>query len=138
MVSDAEFDGAYETTVAVRYADLDTVGVVNNAVYLTYVEEGRLDYLRDVAGIDVEDITFVLASLECDFRTPVTDRRAVDVAVRVPELGRSSFPIEYRLAADGETLATATTTLVFLDPETRRPTALPEAWRDAIADYEAL
>ena len=66
----------------VRFRDLDSMGHVNNAVYLTYLEEARIAFLRP-PGADVADM--ILARVEIDFRAPVDGRRGRDRrAARAP------------------------------------------------------
>ncbi|WP_433623867.1 acyl-CoA thioesterase [Halomicrococcus sp. NG-SE-24] len=131
-------DFEYATEIEVRYRDLDTMGHVNNAVYATFLEQARMDYFRDVVGAELEDVGGVIAHLEIDYRQAVTLDDDVIVAVRVPELGESSIPMEYEIRADGEVAATAEVVQVAVDPETRESRALPELWRDRISTYEGL
>lgn len=135
----------FETDVAVRYGDLDTYGHVNNAVYATFLEEARVDYLREVVGGDVADVTgageglgIVLATLELDFQHSLGPSDSVSVAVRVPRLGESSFPFEYEVREDGTTLATGETTVVVFDRGSRESRPIPDAWRERIAAFEGL
>jgi acyl-CoA thioester hydrolase len=127
---------AYSTRVPVRYRDLDTFEHVNNAVVVTYIEEGRIDYARDVLGTDLADSPVVVASLSVEFERPVTlTAREVTVAVRVPALGESSLPMECELCVGDDVAASAETTLVAVGPE-KRPRPLPEAWRESIRAHE--
>jgi acyl-CoA thioester hydrolase len=82
---------AYTTTLPVRYRDTDTMGHVNNAVYVTYFEQARIDYFDAVLDIPLEEREMVLANLELDYRRSVTtDDEYVTVAVRT---GRDSVPL---------------------------------------------
>ncbi|MFB6188400.1 MAG: acyl-CoA thioesterase [Halapricum sp.] len=135
----------FETTVAVRYSDLDTYGHVNNAVYATFLEEARVDYLTDVVGADHADVIgsgdgpgIVLATLELDFQASIERRDSVTVAVRVPRLGESSFPFEYEVRDGDEVLATGETTVVVFDRGNREPRPIPQAWREAIREFEGI
>lgn len=135
----------FETTVDVRYTDLDTYGHVNNAVYATFLEEARVDYLTHVIGGEHADITgsgdglgIVLATLELDFEASLGPSDSVTVAVRVPRLGESSFPIEYEVREDGTTLATGETTVVVFDRGSRESRPIPDSWRENIRAFEGL
>lgn len=131
----AEFN--YETTVSVRFQDLDVAGHVNNAVYVTYLEEARIDYVRDVLGIEsVEELSAVVAHVEVDYRQPVTEDRQLTVALRALEPGDASIPMEYELRADSEVVATAETVMVTVDYETGETRPMPEAWREQLTAYE--
>ncbi|MBV0903600.1 acyl-CoA thioesterase [Haloarcula salina] len=135
----------YTTEVAVRYADVDTYGHVNNAVYATYIEEARIDYLRDVVtdgetllADDESGTGIVIANLELDFERPVRLRDSVTVAVRVPRLGGKSFPMEYEVRSDGAVAATGETTIVAYDRAEGAARPIPDDWREAITAFEGL
>lgn len=84
--------------VEVRFRDLDALGHVNNAVYLTYMESARLEYWMRVAGRrDLRDLGMILARAEVDYRSPLELGEAVEVGVRCASMRRSSFVLEFRL-----------------------------------------
>ncbi|MBN1994397.1 MAG: acyl-CoA thioesterase [Anaerolineae bacterium] len=95
--------------IEVRFRDLDAFGHVNNVVILTYVETGRLRYLLDLGlrqpGGGWNDIAFILAHLDCDFRKPVFYGQRVEVGSRVMEIKNSSLLMEHRVEADGQLVA---------------------------------
>ena len=124
-------DGAHETTVPVRYRDLDPQGHVNNAVFATYVEEGRVDFLRAVLDVPRTDPPVVVASLSFDFERRVTlDDRQVVVTTRVPALGRTSVTTAHEVRVGENVAASAEAILVHVtDGE---PTPLPASWRTAL------
>ena len=125
---------SYETTVPVRFQDLDAVGHVNNAVYATYFEEARISYIEDVLDIDAEDSGAVIAHLEIDYRRPIVDDDVVTVAVRTGEPGTSSIPMEYEIRTEEGVAATGETVMVTTDYETGKTQPIPDAWR---AELEA-
>jgi len=139
----------FETEVAVRYSDVDTYGHVNNAVYATFVEEARVDYLEAVldaddtaregpAGMSADGVGIVVASLDLEFRRSVGMVDDVTVGVRVPNLGESSFPFEYEIRSAGEVAAVGETTMVAYDRGTDASRPIPEAWRERITSFEGL
>jgi len=136
----------FTTTVEVRYNDLDTYGHVNNAIYGTYVEEARVDYLETVVGGATADITgsgeetgMVVANLELDFEHPIRTRDEVTVGVRVPRLGEKSFPFEYEIrTANGDVAATGETTMVAYSRGEGASVPIPDSWRESIAEFEGL
>lgn len=127
----------FTTDVQVRFRDIDAYGHVNNAVYVTYLEQARVEYLRTVLGIDIDELDVVLASLSVDYREPVTDADSVEVAIDVPELGRSSVPMEYEIRDEG-VVAVAESVLVTYDFESDSSKPIPEEWREEIAAYHGL
>ncbi|SEO88493.1 acyl-CoA thioester hydrolase [Halogranum amylolyticum] len=128
----------HETTLSVRYRDLDPWGHVNNAVYVTYLEHARVDYLDAVLDVELADIDMVVANLEIDYERSVTLGDEVTVAVRVPDLGTSSYPMEYEVRVGDEVAATARTTQVIVDAETGKPTPIDDERREKIAAFEGL
>jgi acyl-CoA thioester hydrolase len=129
---------SYETDLAVRVRDIDFMGHVNNAVFATYLEEARKDYFSEVLDVPLSDIRAVLAHVEIDYRNRITiDDDDVRVAVRVPEIGESSIPMEYEIRADGEVMATGETVQVAVDQsgETR---PITDSVRSSITEYEGL
>lgn len=124
---------AFETTIPVRFRDLDPMGHVNNAVYATYLEEGRVAFFRDVIGADLSAVDTVLVSLELEFVRPVTDGE-VTVRVDVPHLGETSIPMEYRLSQTEQVVATGETVQVVVD-DRGESKPIPSEWRERIRNY---
>ena len=125
----------FTTEIEVRFRDLDPMNHVNNAVYVTYLEQARAKYLIDVLDMDIERPNLVVASLSIDYRRPIEWGEAVSVSVETTELGGSSFEMAYEIRADGETAATAETVQVTIDPNgDSRP--VPDEWRDRLESFE--
>jgi len=131
-------DYSFETAIDVRFRDLDAMGHVNNAVYATYMEEARTAYFAEVLDRKLSETPSVLANLELQFRQSVTLGDELAVAVRVPELGESSIPMEYEMRVDGEVAATGEAVQVVLDTESEEPRPIPGEWRERIEAYEGL
>ncbi|SDK27601.1 acyl-CoA thioesterase [Natronorubrum texcoconense] len=128
----------FTVSVPVRYRDLDPLNHVNHAVYASYLEIARTDYLEEVVGIAAENISFVIANLEIDYRRPVVMGDDPTVSLRVARLGDSSCTMEYEIRVDDDVAATAETTLVHIDPDSKRPSPLPDEIREPIEAYEGL
>jgi acyl-CoA thioester hydrolase len=110
----------------VRFKDVDAMGHVNNAVYLTYVEEARIAFLRPL-GPTYESL--ILAHAEIDYRSPLRDGEELEVGVRCTKVGRSSFDLEYELRAGDRVVAEARSVQVSYDYERQEPTPVPDEWR---------
>lgn len=128
----------FTTDVQVRFRDVDAYGHVNNAVYVTYLEQARVEYLRSLFGVGIGDLGIVLASLSIEYRQPVTDADVVEVAIDVPELGRSSIPMEYEIRTDDGVVVVAESVQVAYDFEADSSMPLPEERREAIAAYHGI
>ena len=127
---------SYEIDIDTRFRDIDAMGHVNNAVYASFLEQARITYIEDVAGVDLEQAGLVIATLTIDFRQPIEFGQTVTVRLRVPEIGTASMPFEYEIRADGDLAATAETLLVHVDRETGESVPIPEAWRERVATHE--
>ena len=121
----------------VRFRDLDAMGHVNNAVYLTYLEQARLTYLQRlglVRGPATPDM--ILARVEIDFRDQIGPGDEVEIGVRAAGVGTKSFELEHRLEVDGRHVADARSVLVSYDYELQESVPVPETWRRALAPEE--
>lgn len=127
--------------IEVRYGDLDPQGHLNNARYLTYLEQGRINYLKQLGlwkGISFMDLGIILADLHISFREPVQFGQPVRVGVRVARLGTKSLDMEYRIedAVSRKEFASASSVLVAYDYPTRKTVLVPQNWRQAILKFE--
>ena len=110
----------------VRFGDLDPQGHVNNAVFATYFESGRVAMFRGPdLGIGVENATYVLVRQEIDFLRELRWPGEVVIGTGLAELGRSSFTLAQGLFSGETCVAAGRATLVMLDATTRRPRPLP-------------
>src|SRR5947209_4745635 len=77
-----------------RYSDTDRQGHVNNAVFATFFETGRVSFIHDrELGLKSEGCEFVVARLVIDFRAELFYPGVVDIGTRVLRVGRSSFTV---------------------------------------------
>src|SRR5215204_4038718 len=120
-------DYPHRVTEIIRYGDLDPQGHVNNAVFATYFESGRVAVFRQPdLGIGIAGGTFVLVRTEIDFRQELRWPGNVEVGTAVAEFGRSSFVMLQAVFRDDVCAATGRATLVLIDTATRRSRPLPE------------
>jgi acyl-CoA thioester hydrolase len=123
----------------VTFRDLDFFGHVNNAVYLTYIENARLGYMREVLGIEsLDDLLVIVANANVDFRSRASLGETLEVGARVSRIGTKSFDMEHEIhGPDGRQVAAATTTLVTFDYRGDATMPVPELWRERIEAFEA-
>jgi acyl-CoA thioester hydrolase len=119
----------------VRWRDLDAFEHVNNASFLTFLEEARLVWLGSLAGEWMgESFKPVLAATHLNYRRQLTWPNEVSVELYLQRLGNSSLTIAHRVvAADDDTLlyCDGHVVMVWIDPTTGSATLLPTAVRDA-------
>lgn len=126
------FDFVHRETV--RFRDIDAMGHVNNAVFLTYLEEARTAFLLKLGlARGIEDLPIVVARVEIDFRSPLRFGETVETGVRAGRFGDKSFELEYELRAAGRLVAQAKSVCVGYDYATRETVALPALWRERMA-----
>lgn len=121
--------------VDVRFRDIDAVGHVNNAVYLTYLEQARLAYWTKLTGkTELRDIDIILARVEIDYRSPVAYGENVDVTVRCVSMKRSSCVLELRLTerVSRRLVAEARNVIVYFDYAQKRTMPIPADLRARI------
>ena len=124
----------YRHDIEVQYRDLDPRSHVNHARYVSYLEQAKGEFFREVLETSLATENTAVRHLELDFRSPIEYDRSVTVALGPVDPGDTSFTIGYEIT-DGETVAaTAETVSVLLDDE-GRPRSLPEAWHRRMAPY---
>ena len=124
---------ASRTSADIRYSDLDRQGHVNNAVFATFSEVGRVAFMYDPAHpLASEGRSFVVARLLIDFRAELFWPGTVDIGTGVLKVGRSSFTLAQGLFNDGRLVATTEATIVMVNKESRRSTPLPPATVDIL------
>ncbi|WP_046868736.1 acyl-CoA thioesterase [Microvirga massiliensis] len=114
------------TSTDIRYADLDRQGHVNNAVFATFCEIGRVAFLYDPERPLAPDGTsFVIARLAIDFRAELFWPGTVEIGTGVLSVGRSSMTLAQGLFNEGRCVATVEGVIVMQDEATRRSKPLP-------------
>lgn len=118
----------FEHELEVRFRDCDGLGHVNNAVYLTYLEQARFAFWQRLTGVSGIPRSFILARVECDYRVQATAGDRLVVRLRVTAVGKSSFTFEYELvnARTREVVATARSVQVMYDYQARRSIPVPD------------
>lgn len=121
----------------VRFRDCDPLGHVNNAVYLTYLEQARFNLWRAQMGFTAKVVTapgprglgFILARVEFDFRAQARYGDELEVRLSLDGFGRTSFTYRYEIrdVATDALVATARTVLVRFDYDAQRPAPLDDA-----------
>ena len=127
----------FSAPIAVRWRDLDAFNHVNNSNFLTYLEEARLQWLKDVPGpwFDAHSMP-LLAAAELNYRAPIEWPASILVELTCERLGNSSITIGHRIVdADdpNRRYCDGRTVLVWADPTTGKPVPLPDAIRSAAA-----
>lgn len=127
----------YSCTIALRWSDVDELGHINNAVYLTYLEEARINYFREVLNWDWKENGLILAKSVIDYKAPLYAENTLKIFIRCSRLGTKSFDIDYAMFNEKEQLiASASTIQVVFDYKTQLSVAIPDDIRKKIEVYE--
>jgi acyl-CoA thioester hydrolase len=130
-------DHVFTHRLDVRFRDCDAMGHVNNAVYLTYMEQARFKHWRTLwhyAEDRFPDPGIILARAEVDYRSAARLGEQLDVRLSVASVGRTSFHYEYEIvsAEDGRLIANAKTVQVVYDYAKQTPIPVPDDWRELL------
>ncbi len=119
-----------------RFSDTDMIGHVNNVAFAALCESGRVNFTRSGVIRNMPDgVLVVMRRLELDYRAELHWPAEVDIGSRLLRLGRSSFAIGNGVFHRERCAATAVTTLVVIDRETRRAAPIPDSVRTGMETY---
>jgi acyl-CoA thioester hydrolase len=118
-------DYPYRLTDNVRFADLDPNGHVNNAVYATYFETGRVTLVKDRSnGLMPDGLTWIMVRLDIHFRAELRWPGTIEMGLGVSKFGRTSVTFDQVVFSQGRCVASAQAVTVLIEEATRRPTPL--------------
>lgn len=118
-----------------RFRDLDAMGHVNNAVYLTYCELARTQfYLKHHFKRSLHDIDFILAHVDIDYVSAAEWTDELQVAVWPSKVGSSSFTLSYEITdkKSGRLIAKSTSVLVSYDYAKKQAKPIPAEFRKVL------
>lgn len=127
------------TTQKIRYSDCDPQGIVFNGNYTRYWDDALTDWFEEagfggegLGGIGAEVVT---ARIEMDFKSSASLGDTLETSIEVEAFGNTSMTIMVttRRASDDEVVAIGREVIVFVDPETFRPMAVPDRVRAGLA-----
>lgn len=118
--------------IQLRFRDTDRFGHVNNAVYATYAELARVDFLF---GLEPAPEGLILASLKIDFRRQLHLGQEVEMRTRVARIGTTSVGLRQDLYADGQLAAEIQSVVVVYDYARETPVPVPEGVRAVLERY---
>lgn len=128
----------------VRFRDCDPMGHVNNAVYLTYLEQARFAHWRAIWGFSFEGLPagtpgVILARAEIDYRVPARYGDALEISIGLERIGRTSFAYTYEITDHkGQVVATARSVQVMYDYALGKPSPLSEEMKSKLGEPEAV
>lgn len=118
------------TSINLRYGDTDRQGHINNAVYCTLYESGRVDFLFDgqdsVAG---PETSYVIAKIALDYLNEMHFPGTVEIGSRITRIGGSSFTVAQAIFFQGKCSSTSESIIVQLHEPTGKPMTITDALR---------
>ncbi|MBN8703529.1 MAG: acyl-CoA thioesterase [Bacteroidetes bacterium] len=133
----------HQTPIQIRFKDLDSLGHVNNANHITYLELARVKYFHEVINEPIEwnKAGFIIARHEIDYKLPVLLEDKLVVHTSVTRIGSKSFDFEYQLIRENapehaKIAVVAKSVIVCFNFETHQSVAVPESWINKIKAFE--
>lgn len=119
--------------VQIRFADIDMMGHVNNAVYLSYFEMTRVYYMEKLLGSkwNYKKDGFLLARNEIDYIKPIFLHETPQIELKTEKLGNKSFTFTYTIRVNDEVRTKGLSVMVCYDSEENKTVAIPEKMRSA-------
>lgn len=119
------------TQIPVRFRDLDPLNHVNNAIFCTYYEEARINFIREIPELSAQlnnGFSFVLANLNIDFIKPVVYPAVLLIGSGIKSIGNSSITSFQAIYTEGskQLISVAKTSGVWFDLNTQRSSRIPK------------
>ena len=137
----------HKTPVQIRFKDVDMMGHVNNANFLTYVEDARLKYFEDVTGKDSDwshQKGLILGRIEINYKLPMHYKDIISVYSKCSRIGNKSFDLswiiarESKLNEENEILAYGVAVLVCYNYEQKKSMEISHERKQQIEKYEGI
>ena len=120
-------DFPHRVTDNVRFADLDPNHHVNNAVYASYFETGRVTLMKIPGyGLVPAGLTWMMVRLDMHFRAELRWPGAIEMGLGLSKFGRTSVTFDQVVFSNGICVASAQSVSVLIEEATRKPRPLTE------------
>jgi acyl-CoA thioester hydrolase len=128
------------TPIQLRFNDFDALGHVNNSVYFSFFDLGKVSYFNEVIpeiSTDKE-VGVVIGHIEVSFLLSVYPGENVAVETAIIEIGNKSFKLLQQLVDldTEEVKCVCNTVMVCFDAKTKQTRPISENWRKAMAEFE--
>ena len=126
--------------IQIRFADIDSMGHVNNAVYLSYFEFTRVYYFNEILGKnwDWESKGIILAHTELSFIKPIELNDEAFIEMEIGNIGTKSFTFHYTIRVDGEPSTKGSSTLVAFNTKLQESIAIPSEMKASFKDLKVF
>lgn len=131
------------TNLRVRFQEVDMLGVCNNAVYVSYFEQSRLEYIKEAdmvppGGLFSDGFNFFMVRNEINYRTHARYDDELNVYTRISYIGNSSYGFEHVIVkvATGEVVVDGSGVVTQVDQKTGRPHPLSDEFVEKVETFE--
>ncbi len=120
--------------IQVRLTDIDILGHVNNAIYLSYFEMTRIHYFNQLVGPDWDwmENGVVLVQNEVNYHLPIFLYDAPEIHMYCTQIGNKSFTLSYEVYVKEQLKTTGKSTLVGFNSNKQQSIEIPDAMRAAL------
>jgi acyl-CoA thioester hydrolase len=120
--------------IQVRFSDIDVMGHVNNAVYLSYFEMTRVHYFKELLGLewDWKSHGILLVRNEIDYIKPILIQQVPEIHMFFEEAGSKSIRLSYEVKVNGEIYTKGVSVMVSFDSRVGKTTVIPEEMKAAL------
>jgi acyl-CoA thioester hydrolase len=126
------------TNVSLRYSDMDAMGHLNNAVYSTFFEAGRVAYLDQVlADLTPDGAGYVIVRITIDFVAEARYPGVAVVSTQMVRVGGSSMSYNQEISISGKLVAKAESICAMFDLKRRKAMRCPEVMRERLRSLGA-
>lgn len=125
---------------SVPFADVDMMRHVNNVAYIRWAETMRAEYFAQVMRTPINgDHGMIQATINFTYERQLLYREQIAIGIKIPRIGNKSFDFLYEIWSEtnGHRVAHGITTMVAFDFQADQTIAVPQTWRESIAEYES-
>lgn len=128
--------------IQIRFNDIDALGHINNNVYLSYFDLGKVTYFENLktSYVSWTDGIVVVARIEIDFLAPIFYKENIVVESKIIKIGNKSavFLQQIRNTLTDEIKCKCKSVIVTYNPKTMTSMPIPQIWKDGISDFEGV
>lgn len=131
-------DFPHRLTLDIIYRDIDALGHVNNAVYITHMETARIKFVSSVLNETIANVPLILAEIRCTYRSPAYYGEQLRIGSGITRFGTKSFDFRQTIeTTDGRLVAEGQSTLVWFNYQSDKTEAVPDWFKEKVRDFQA-
>jgi acyl-CoA thioester hydrolase len=132
-------DFRYFCRLDTRWGDVDSMGHINNAKYITYDEQARTDYIHQrQADAGLTGPNFILARICCDFLQQLHHPSQIDYGMRITRIGRSSMETQGAIFVGDRCYSRTQGVVVWFDYTAQKTQPIPDSIRRSVIEFEIV